>query len=218
MTEDQDAPGSGQRATQSRQERAAHPHLLIVPILHTEAELGSEGRSRRADFAARHGERDWAAREAAIGRYWRDVRKALLALPIDFARVRLYQDSLPDNADPDVIVDRMAQNDSPNHRLLLDLRERGATIMGTESLALLLDEYRLIKERRATPEQLRASLLARDRHIAARIADTLSDDEVGILFIGAMHDVARHVDPRIEVALLSDEAPRNARPDRNSRI
>ena len=52
--------------------------LLIVPIIHTEAELGSEGGAHRAGYVARHGDRRWAEREAQIGRYWDSVHDALL--------------------------------------------------------------------------------------------------------------------------------------------
>ena len=78
--------------------------------------------------------------------------------------------------------------------------------MGTESLALLLEEYQAIKERRDSPDLLRRSLEARDQHIARRIDATLAEGEIGILFIGAAHDVARFCDPTIHVAVLSDAA------------
>src|SRR3954449_1163777 len=58
--------------------------LLVVPIVHTEAELGSEGGANRAAFIARHGDRRWAEREALIGHYWQAVHDALLELPIEF--------------------------------------------------------------------------------------------------------------------------------------
>ena len=183
--------------------------LLIVPIIHTEAELGSEGGAHRAGYVARHGDRRWAEREALIGRYWHSVHDALLELPIEFEGVKLYQDSLPDGPGTERLVEEMAAHGSPNHRLLRVLQARGARVMGTESLALLLEEYQAIKDRRASPELLRRSLDARDAHIAGRIAATLAEGEIGILFIGAAHDVARHCDPSIQVAVLSSDATHN---------
>jgi hypothetical protein len=102
------------------------------------------------------------------------------------------------------LVADMARAGSPNHRLLELLREKGAVILGTESLGLLLEEYQAVKDRRASPELLRRSLEARDRYIAGRIGETLADGEIGILFIGAAHDVRRFCDPAIDVAVLSD--------------
>ncbi len=177
--------------------------LLIVPIVHTDAELGSEARAQREGFIARHGDRGWAEREAKIERYWLAVRDAVLALPIEFAGVKIYQDSLPDGPGAGKLVEDMARNGSPNHRLLERLQKRGAVILGTESLALLLEEYQAIKDRRASPELLRRSLDARDRYIARRVSETLAEGEIGILFIGAAHNVARFCDATIDVAVLS---------------
>jgi hypothetical protein len=183
--------------------------LLIVPIIHTEVELGSEGDAHRAGYVARHGDRGWAEREALIGRYWDAVQDALLELRIDFEDVKLYQDSLPDGPGTERLVEEMAAQGSPNHRLLRVLQARGARVMGTESLGLLLEEYQAIKAQRDSPELLRRSLDARDAHIAGRIDETLAEGEIGILFIGAAHDVARHCDPSIQVAVLSSGAPHN---------
>jgi hypothetical protein len=180
--------------------------LLIVPIVHTEAELGSEGHAHREGYVARHGEHRWAEREAAIERYWLVVRESVLDLPIALSQVKVYQDSLPDGPETDRLIEDIANHGSPNHRLLLLLKSRGATVVGTESLALLLEEYQAIKEFRASPEMLRRSLEARDRYIANRIGETLGPGEIGILFIGAAHDVARFCDPTIRVAVLASGA------------
>lgn len=180
--------------------------LLIVPIVHTEAELGSEGGGQRDAFVARHGALRWAERVAKIEHYWITVRDAVLGLPIPFDRVKVYQDSLPDGPGTDRLIEDMAGQGSPNHRLLRLLKDRGAAVLGTESLALLLAEYQAIKESRASPEFLRRSLDSRDRHIANRIGDTLGDGDIGILFIGAAHDVARFCDPAIQVAVLASGA------------
>lgn len=184
--------------------------LLIVPIVHTSAELGSEGQQNRAEFVARHGDLRWAEREAKIEHYWLNVRDAVLALPIGFDQVKVYQDSLPDGPGTDRLVEDMAEHgNSPNHRVLKLLKARGASIIGTESLSLLLEEYQAIKDGRASPDLLRRSLEARDRYIADRIGSTLAEGEIGILFIGAAHDVARFCDPSIKVAVLASGARNN---------
>ncbi len=184
--------------------------LLIVPIVHTSAELGSEGQQNRADFVARHGDLLWAEREAKIEHYWLNVRDAVLGLPIGLDQVKVYQDSLPDGPGADRLVDDMAgHGNSPNHRVLQLLKTRGASIIGTESLSLLMEEYQAIKDGRASPDLLRRSLEARDRYIANRIGETLAEGEIGILFIGAAHDVARFCDPSIKVAVLASGARNN---------
>jgi hypothetical protein len=179
--------------------------LLIVPILHTEDELGSEGRNYRDGFVAAHGEDRWRERNAALHGYWAAIRDSLSNLPIPYAHVKVYQDSLPNGEHIDRLIDDMAADGSPNHAILQLLRSYGATIVGTEALHLLLEEYMAIKDDRATPDFLRHSLEMRDQYIARRIDETLSEGEIGILFVGAAHDVARHCDPGIDIGVFSPE-------------
>jgi hypothetical protein len=47
-----------------------------------------------------------------------------------------------------------------------------------------------------------ALLEQRDRFIAERISETLGEDELGILFIGALHRVHRHLPTRVTVEYL----------------
>ena len=92
--------------------------LLVVPIVHTEAELGSEGQDYRDSFISRHGDNRWVEQEAEIGRYWVTVREALLGLRIALDKVKVYQDSLPDRPETDRLIEDMANHGSPNHQLL----------------------------------------------------------------------------------------------------
>ncbi|HWR11650.1 MAG TPA: hypothetical protein VN445_07505 [Rectinemataceae bacterium] len=101
---------------------------------------------------------------------------------------------------------------SLNHRLLLRLKEKGATIMGTESAELLIEEYQLAKKileagnareaviteakHRETSDLL---LEKRDAFIAARIDQTLRMGETGILFLGMLHNPAPHLPKDIRV-------------------
>jgi len=50
-------------------------------------------------------------------------------------------------------------------------------------------------------------LRARDAFIARRIADTLEDGEVGLLFLGMMHEVDRLLPEAIQVEFLIDRLP-----------
>ena len=78
--------------------------------------------------------------------------------------------------------------------------EKGATLMGTESAPLLVQEYKLVKEIVAagdSPKALRlearyktlshALLKQRDQAIAERINTTLRLGETGLLFLGMLH-------------------------------
>ena len=87
---------------------------------------------------------------------------------------------------------------SANHQLLLDLTQRGASLVGTEDPQLLLREYQLQRQQLGaatpagqaavpSPRDAAELLAARDGFIAVRIAETLRDAEIGLLFLGAAH-------------------------------
>jgi hypothetical protein len=118
------------------------------------------------------------------------------------------------------IVRDLASRGSKNHQLVVLLVEKGATLEGTEDAALLLEEYNYIKAisqpnflvkkfgkseeeiKRALEEyreKSRTLLQKRDDFIAARIDSTLKDGEVGILFIGVMHEVEKKLPDDIQV-------------------
>jgi hypothetical protein len=123
--------------------------------------------------------------------------------------VRLYQDGLPVCGHERAIVSELAGAGSRNHRLLLELETRGATLMGTESPELLVEEYQLATAAFAPAAAVRKNLLQqklrdtllekRDRFIADRINRTLNTGESGILFLGMLHEAAKYLDPDINV-------------------
>jgi hypothetical protein len=93
--------------------------------------------------------------------------------------------------------------------------DRGATIMGTESLELLMEEYALVKRIWDIPDLLKRSrveasqkasfdslLKRRDQFIARRINDTLNPGETGILFLGMLHSVGDKLGGDIRVIYL----------------
>jgi hypothetical protein len=163
-------------------------------------------------YVRKMGRAKWAKHVADIDRLWREIRAKVKGMHLDYSKVRLYQDGLPDCGHEEQIVRGLARAGSQNHRLLADLMEKGATIMGTESLGLLLKEYNLAHEalvasdRRESPEAAarrgalsKAILEKRDRHIGARIAETLQPGETGLAFLGALHSLAGRLPPDIEI-------------------
>ena len=96
----------------------------------------------------------------------------------------------------------LAGKGSTNHVLLLRLMEKGAILMGTESSALLIEEYHLIKEileSKDLQEAIRIEarlksagdtlLEKRYVYIAERIDATLKAGETGIIFLGILHKI-----------------------------
>jgi len=166
--------------------------LYIIPIIHNTADLGSFGSKVRS-------RRD-AASSPLIDDLWQQIHEHLLALDLNYSNLRLYQDSLPHCGFEITIVKDLASRGSANFRILCDLVEKGATLMGTESPDLLLQELNYAKYPETTqPEQLAKLAIERDRYIAKRIDQTLKEGEEGLLLIGMLHEVRTHLPASIEV-------------------
>ncbi len=177
--------------------------LIYVPVVHSNAEMGSAAASYRAAFVARFGEAKWQERSAEFAAIWQSIEARIAALHLDFRKVKLYQDSLPVCGRELALTRELAEQGSQNHQLLETLIKRGATLVGTESPALLLEEYRLLQSSDRTAEDAARLLERRDRFIAERIDQTLGEDEIGLLFMGALHEVARFLPSRIQVEYLA---------------
>jgi hypothetical protein len=186
--------------------------LIWIPIVHTEADLGNMAESVKSLYVRKMGRATWEKHIADIDRMWRGIRTRIEKRHLDYAHVRLYQDGLPTCGHEEQIVRDLARAGSQNHGLLADLMAKGARVTGTESPDLLLEEYHLAREallasdRRESPEAAarrsalsKAILEKRDRHIGARIAETLRPGETGLIFLGRLHSLAGFLPPDIEV-------------------
>jgi hypothetical protein len=181
--------------------------LIYVPVVHSIAEMGSAAMAYQAAYAARYGEQKLAERAADFDAIWRAIGEGIKALRLDFKTVNLYQDSLPVCGHETDMVHELAVRGSRNHQLLESLVKAGATLVGTESPALLLDEYKLLQSPQRTQAQAAALLEARDRFIAKRIEGTLEDGRSGILFMGALYKVAQFLSEHIAFEHLAVRSP-----------
>jgi hypothetical protein len=192
--------------------------LILIPIIHTERDMGSLLEQVKNAYVLRYGEEKWAEHLQSIDRVWAAIRTEVTALELPYPRVRVYQDGLPVCAKEAEIVREVAQSGSPNHQLILELMARGATLMGTEDPQLLLQEYQLVTrglaaaaESREPQPQLEAQsarlLGARDRYIAARIDATLRAGETGLLFLGMAHAVESFLPAELKVRRLAPAQP-----------
>ena len=184
--------------------------LIWVPILHSQADLGSI-RDSVANVAKNElGPRVWALHLEAVDELWSEIRRRIVSAGLEFGRVRVYQDGLPVCGYELDIVRELARNGSANCRLVLELVEKGAHLTGTESPALLRQEYELIRKAVNEPhartagraagrhhQESRQVLQERDRFIAQRIATTLQAGETGLLFLGLLHSLADCLAPDI---------------------
>ena len=168
--------------------------IILIPVLHTAADLGSLAESVREHYVARQGPAGWEQWQRVVGRIWDDIRAKIDQLRLDYRKVRVFQDGLPVCGQELQIVEQLAEAGSANHQLVLDLVRKGATLVGTEDPQLLIREYQMHVEQlgkaNAVPEGPAGAaelLEARDRFIAGRISETLLEDETGVLFLGAAH-------------------------------
>lgn len=156
--------------------------VWIIPIVHSLADMGSLA----TQIAAARNE----DATSLIDDFWDQMLQMVLHLELDFKRVRLYQDSLPECGREEQIVEDVARQGSVNFRLLRMLMRRGARLEGTESAELLVEELRLVRSGvTGKAERLRELGQARDKYIAAKISASLEPGEVGLVFLGMMHNV-----------------------------
>lgn len=180
--------------------------LIYVPVVHTQADLGSLQRAVKREFLAKYQTSDWQQLSDAVRQFWEDLSQRIAGLQMEYPKTYIYQDGLPVCGKELQIVTDLARQGSLNHRMVLWLVDRGANLVGTESPKLLLDEYRLLqrvfsapqgKERAAAAAAYRERapelITQRDDYVRRRIDATLPDEGVGILFIGLTH----HVDERL---------------------
>ncbi len=175
--------------------------LIHVPIIHSLADLGSAAEGLEEQFKTSYGSGRWEEHLRDVGHRWDVIRHKLLALPLEYSRVKLYQDGLPECGRELAIVRDLANSGSQNYCLLHELYQKGGQIMGTEKGELLVEEYNCLRHRldhspAAAPGQTPTAdsfydelMARRDAHIASKINATLGPGETGILFLGAAHRI-----------------------------
>jgi hypothetical protein len=181
--------------------------LLLVPIVHEPADMGSGALDLLRQTVRLAGERRWTAHQRVIARYWERVGEHLRTL--DAGRLRIYQDGLPVGGEAGRrIVAEAAARGSRNHGLLLALVERGAELRETEEVALLVRERARAARGGEDPEDARgdgdALLVERDRAMARRIDASLRPGEIGVLFVGASHQVERWLPADVAIEPVKD--------------
>lgn len=182
--------------------------------------MGSRGEALKQDFISEFGAELWAKSRGVIEEVWEGISAKLFSLPLAWEQVRIYQDGLPVSGRELEIAREVAAQGSENYQLVLDLVRRGARLVGTESPELLRRErtsnLRIAQAETETEkeeakrcyEAESAEILGlRDAFIAHRIAETLKEGEVGILFLGLLHQVDRLLPQEIQVKYLIDRLP-----------
>ena len=185
--------------------------LIVIPIIHTEQDMGSLLEQIKQEYVTRYGHEKWTEHLKSIDEVWSGIRRMIAALELPYASVRLYQDALPLCEKERDIVKEIAARGSRNHQFLVELMEQGARLVGTEDPHLLLQEYQFLQgalgggkqgDENQREDQSRRLLSGRDRFIAGRINATLSAGEIGLLFVGMAHSVEPLLDADILIRNL----------------
>lgn len=191
--------------------------LYVVPIIHMSADMGSLASALEAG-AAGLGQELWQKHKEIVSGFWDSVAEFFAST--DVKAFKIYQDGLiADGSDGLRIVSEGTSQGSKNYKLVGKLLEKGAILVKTEDLALVKQERdyilqiaraKSLKEKETAISRYRLAqsklLRQRDEFIAVRIDETLKEGEVGILFIGAYHDILSKLPGDILVTQTKDVA------------
>ena len=176
--------------------------LILLPIIHSPTDLGT------LSAAAESSRNDAQALQYldAVESFWSVVDGVIKGMDLNYQQLKVYQDSLPVCDVVDCIVADVAASGSKNYALLETLQKKGSTLMGTESPDLLKQEKALMTEMLQSPNRSQALtekaqdlLSQRDSFIGQRINESLADEEMGLIFVGLMHNIEPYLSSDIVV-------------------
>jgi len=175
--------------------------LIYVPVIHTSADLGSLAKDVTKRGIADLGEDVWRQHQRTVEGFWDAISDYFIS--VDVSGMKIYQDGMVAEGEiGEKIVEEGLNLGSRNYELVARLLKKGATLVKTEDFNLVKEERdKLLKITQAKTklEKLfgfikyrltkNTLLNKRDRFIAQRIDESLPQDQTGILFIGAYHNI-----------------------------
>ena len=175
--------------------------LIYVPIIHMSSDMGSLAKDLNTRGIADLGEELWKEHIKTVGTFWNELSYYFDS--VDVFGMKIYQDGMIAEGEVgQMIVQEGAKSGSKNYELVSELLKRGAILVKTEDFKLVKkerDRLIAITQAKSLPEKLIAFmkykvtknrlLNKRDEYIAGRVGETLNQDETGIIFIGAYHNV-----------------------------
>jgi hypothetical protein len=190
--------------------------LLYVPIIHTEADLGSLAEGIEKQAKAVVGASSWQKHKEVVHLYWQEIANYWEGK--DVAGLKIFQDGMAaDGVVGEKMVKSLANDGSINHKIIEQLLEKGAELIKTEEPELIKEEYFITRElAEGKSDSLRSLsrykwqkdrlLKARDTYIIKRISASLEEGETGVCFLGAYHQIVPNLPKDIEVITLKDPA------------
>lgn len=194
--------------------------LIYVPIIHSVADMGSLGDELKRKSVSGLGENLWQKHTDTVNGYWEAIESYFENINLYIKGTKIYQDGMfVDGEMAMKLIGDGVKSGSKNSEIVLKLINRGAVLVKTEDFKMVKAEYdglqlilksksnvkkivQLVRYKMMKPILLRK----RDRFIAATIDKTLEQDETGILFVGAYHNVMKKLPKDITVIELKEIA------------
>ena len=191
-------------------------NLIYVPVIHTSADLGSLAKDVAKRGVADLGTEAWREHQMTVEGFWYAL--SLYFNYVDELGLKVYQDGMVAEGEIGAkIVGEGLRSGSKNYELVDRLLKQGAILIKTEDFKLVKEERdRLITiiQAKSTIEKIAAFikykfikdrlLRKRDKFIAQRINETLREQERGVLFIGAFHNVKKWLAKDIQIKEVKD--------------
>jgi hypothetical protein len=194
--------------------------LIYVPIIHSMSDMGSLGAELTRKSVAGLGKNNWQKHTDTVNGYWDAIESYFENIDIYIPGTKIYQDGM--FVDGEMALKFLSEgikSGSKNSEIISKLIGRGAILMKTEDFKMVKDEYdglqNILKSKTSIKKlfmllRYKMSkpifLKRRDKFIAATIDETLEQNETGILFIGAYHNVRKRLPKDITVIELKEIA------------
>jgi len=190
--------------------------LLYIPIIHTEADLGSVGEDIAKRGLREFGETLWKKHQETVLGFWDAIARYFDL--IEVSGFKIFQDGMAADGELGMTIVREAvKTGSRNYQIVSELIRKGAILVMTEDINLVKEErdwILRITQAKSRTQKFDAAmkyklakknlLEKRDKFIGKQINDTLQEGENGILFIGAFHNVRKWLQKDIAVEEIKD--------------
>ncbi len=194
--------------------------LIYVPIIHSSADMGSLGNELKHKNTDGSTGNKWQKHSVTVNDYWDVIESYFENINIGIKGVKIYQDGMFADGEMAIkIINEGIKSGSKNSKIISKLIDRGAILMQTEDFGMVKAEYdglqSILKSKNNITKlfwllryKISKSLvlIRRDKFIAGRIAESLEQNETGILFIGAYHNIIKRLPEDITVIELKETA------------
>ena len=194
--------------------------LIYVPILHAQDDSGRAASNVSENAKMRKSKESVGADRTAVEQMWQGIAAKITELNLPWEKTRIYQDGTPVCGNETALAERLAERGSTNYTFLIKLMKKGAVLEGTEDMELLIQEYDLLNKlliKKAVSdrdtvnaeyqEKSRKLLALRDQFIAGRIAATLQEGELPIVFMGVMRRLDKLLEKEFQVSYVIYRLP-----------